>query len=258
MNRIVKRTLLLFIFLAPKLEKLFGLSQFSYKNKRVKVLSHLIITSFIILYPFSWIRVLNFSQKNDSSTTMYARNLTFVFNWLLLVFIFANETFDSDYHQRGFGSIERLFRKLIELQSLKDNLILLMRCTLKMVVVFWGLLYVSYGKYSFLLKSNISQLDEALIPLLYLPFVVMTLASNRIYVANTVVKHLLAIDKKILKLSKLDDAVKIRLGAINYGMIHDFFVEFNKRNAINLLVIVSFCLLNIVYQVKKILSATLL
>lgn len=247
MHCVVKKLLLLFIFLAPKLEKLFGLSNFCYRNKRVKVLSYFIIISFIILYPISWLRVLNFSGKTDSSTTMYARNLTFVFNWLLLVFIFANETFDSDDNQREFESIERLFRMLIELQSVKDNLVLLMRCTVKLAV-FVGLMYTSYGKYEFLMKLNLSKWEEALTPLLYLPFVILYLASSRIYAANIVVKHFLKVNENELKALAPDDAVKIKLSAINYKHIHEFFAEFNKRNAINLLVIISFCLLNIVYQ----------
>lgn len=254
MNRIVKKILLLFIFLAPKLEKLFGLSQLRWKTKPIKVLtlsSRAIIISFIILYPVSFMKVLTYFQTSESGVTMYARNITFAFNWLLLVLIFANETFDADHHQRGFGGIKRLFCKLIEIQSLKDNLVLLLRCTMKMTVVFVGLFYTSYKKYTHRMKAKLTLSEQCLEFFLYLPFIIMALASNRIYIANNVVKRLLTINACELKTAAPDDALSIKLCAINHSRFNSFFVAFNKRNAINLLVILSFCLLNIVYEVIK-------
>lgn len=255
MNRVVQKLLLLFIFIAQKLEKVFGLSQFGYKNKPIKVLtlsSRVSIISFIILYPVSCIKVLTFFQTIDSSVTVYARNITFVFNWLLLVFIFANETFKADHHQRGFGEMKLFFCKLIEIQSFNDNFILLVRCTVKMVVVFVALFQVSHGKYTRRLKTNLTAWEMVLSYILYLPFIIMALASNRIYVANNVVKRFLIMNSCMLRAAATtDDALGIKLCAINYSRYHNFFVAFNKRNAINLLVILSFCLLNIVYEVIK-------
>lgn len=254
MNRSVKKLLLLFIFIAPKLEKLFGLSDFRYKNKPIKVLalsSRAIIISFIILYPMSLLKVLTFFQTADSGVTMYARNITFAFNWLLLVFIFANEIFNADHHQRGFGEMKRLFFKLIELQSLNDNFILLMRCTVKMALVFALLFYTTFKKYNHRMKAKLSTWEQFLSLFLYLPLIIMALTSNRIYVANNLVKRLLMMNARKLKAADPDDANSIKLCAVNYIRFHSFFVAFNKRNAINLLVIFAFCVLNIVYEVIK-------
>ena len=252
MHRMVKKLLLLFIFIAPKLEKLFGLSEFRYKNKRIKVFtlySRVIVILFIILYPFSCIRTLKFFQTSDSDVTIYARNITFGSNWLLLVFIYANETFNEEYYQ-GFESIKPLFRKLIKLQNFKQNLVLLLCCTVKVSVVFVIILKVNFAKYYHNRKPKMTEWERVSMILLFLPFVILSLASNRIYVANTIVKQYLMMYVKDLKSPTTHKALKIQLFAIKYQNLQEFFTRFNKSNAINFLVILSFYLLNIVYEVN--------
>lgn len=253
MHRMVKKLLLLFIFIAPKLEKVFGMSEFRYKNKQIKVFtlySRVIIISFIILYPFSCVTTLSFFQSSALDVTMYARIMTFVFNWLVLVFIYANEAIKVDYY-RGLESITRRFCKLIMLQSGKDNLILLSRCTLKVTVVFAALCRANFWKYLRNARPGLSIWEQALMMLLLIPFVIMALASNRIYVVNTVAKHYLSMYAEALKSSSSSNALKIKLCAMNYQCVNIFFDRFNKLNAINLLVILGFCILNIVYEVNN-------
>lgn len=255
MDGLVRKLLLLFIFLEAKAGKLFGLSHFSSGNKRFDKLlslsSCVIRVSFVILYPISCINVLSFFTAKDSDVTMYARNLTFAFNWLLLVFIYANETFIAGSNQEGFDELKRLTRKLIQRQNIRDNLILLLQCSLKISTLLSGLIYFSYRKYITRAKSGLQMPEKAFIAVLFLPFVILSLASNRIYVANTVVKHSLAWNAQQMKSTALPDSLKLKLCAINYRRVHSFFADFNKLNAINLLVVVTFCVLNIVYEVMK-------
>lgn len=255
MNGFGRKLLLLFIFVEAKAEKLFGLSHFSLGNKRFDKLSSLsscaIRVSFVILYPISCLKVLSFFTTKDSDVTMYARNLTFAFNWLLLVFIYANETFVADSNQQGFGEIKRLMRKLTQLQTTRDNLILLLKCALKMTLMLSGLVYFSYRKYMLRAKRGLQMPEKAFIVVLFLPFVILSLASNRIYVANTVVRQFLEWNTNQSKSTALADSRRMKLCAINYSRLHRFFADFNKLNAINLLVVITFCVLNIVYEVMR-------
>lgn len=253
MNCLVKKALLLFILIVPKMEKVFGLSQFRFQNKRRKVFSlsyRIITTSFNIAYPVACIKFLDFFHKNDLKTTFYARNLTFTFNWLLLVFILGNEISSTD--SCSFAEIEKMFRKLIKLQSLNNNLSLLMRCTLKFSVVFIGLIRINYVKYSRHFVKNLSDWEKApAMFLILIPFIILTLTSNRIYVANTLVKYFLMKNASALKSTTRRTAMQMKYCAINYTSLHSFFAAFNKSNSINLLAVLSFCMLNIVYEVIK-------
>lgn len=250
MDRLVARLLLCYITAAPKIDKLFGLSEFSFRDKRIKVLtlsSCAIRFSFIVAYPISCVKTLNFFHRSDSDVTYYARNSTFAFNWLLLLIILGGKTTSSDYQR----DILSMFRKLIKLQSLNDNLILLLRCTLKDAVIFAMLFRVTYGKYSRHASSHLGMWERHLWVFLFLPNVVMTLASNRIYVANAVVKHYLMKIARDLKSTAPNRAMNINFSAINYRRVHRVFTRFNGNNAINLLAILAYCLFHIVYEVCR-------
>lgn len=230
------------------MEKVFGLSPFRFRNKRIRALSlssRVIIIFFIILYPVSCIKVLDFFRSNDSEVTLYARNLTFAFNWLLLAFIFGNEALSVDYS--GFSEMERMLRELIKRQNFNDNLTLLMRCTLKGTLIFSGLFSMKLKVYSIHTNRNLMTWEKALVPLLYLPFVILTLTSNRIYVANCIVRQWLTKSASEFKSTQL----QMKEYSIIRSHLHDFFMKFNKLNAINLLTVMCFCMLNIVYQVIK-------
>lgn len=250
-HRFIQKLLLIFIFIVPKIEKLFGLSEFRYKNKRFKaltLLSRAITISFIFLYPFSCIKVLRFLHQKDSDVTFYARNLKYVFNWLLLVFILVSGAFNAN-DQRVFGEIEIIFRRIIDLQILKENFVLLMRCTLKGLVIFSGQFYLNFRKFYYNMNSNLSMWEKPLIAFPFLPYIIMSLASNRIYVANAVVKNFLMKNLNDLKSAAPNTSLKIKLCAMNYRRAHCVFVDFNRRNQVNLLAILCFCLLNVIYEV---------
>lgn len=237
MNSLIVKFLKLFIWFYPKFEKLFGLSSLGHRSSViVKFVSISIKTAFVVIYPIACSRFLFVFTSRDSRATTYARNLTFAFNWILLVSIYSNEI-----SFRGYRNLQSLFHVLIEVQSLKQNLILLLKCTLKAAVLGSVLLKLNVSKYNRLKKRNLGPHDENLMFFLLLPFFVMILASNRIYMANTVVKHFLVIFKH--------NQLSIKYFERNYGRLHDFFVSFNKANSINFATILCFCVLNIIYEV---------
>lgn len=251
MNGLVKKVLKTFIFIFPKVEKLFGLSDFAYRNKRLKVLTLLSFAMkvfYIIVYPVSCYEILGGLLTQHSGVTMLARNVTFLFNWLLLVLIFASELFINN---QAFGEITQLCCRLIELQSLGDNLILVTRFTLKATILFIGVFQTSYQKYTLKMKTNLTSLENVMLSLVFLPFVILTLTSNRIYVANTIIKHCLIQNAAKVKTPAINSKTRIELSTINYRRLHRIFLEFNKSNQINLLVVLGFCTLNIVYEVRS-------
>lgn len=246
MNRYDQKLLLLFVSLMSFMEKVFGLSSFRYRNKRITFLTlstRVIIISFIILYPISCTRTLDFSHSNDSAVTIRARNLKLVLKWLLLCFIYGNEVLNEDYD--GFNDIERMLRGLIKRQNFNDNLMLLLRCTTKLTVIFSGLFFLNNRVINMHSSKNLTTWEKALALLLHLPQIAFALTSNRIYVANSIIKQLLLMNANNFESNEL----QIKRYAIMHSRLHRTFTRFNKFNSIHLISIVCFCMLNIVYQV---------
>lgn len=148
-------------------------------------------------------------------------------------FTLTKRLLSSNHHEQGFGNIIPRFCKLIKLQYINENLILLLRCTFKVTVVLVALFRINFIKYSFNRKPNLVTSERDLMVLLFLPLVIMSLASNRIYVANTITKHFLMMYAKELNCAAPNNSLKIKLCAVNYRCLHVFFSRFNKLNAIS-------------------------
>lgn len=252
MHFIIEKSFLILFFCLQNFEKVFGLSQFTFRNKSFKllfVLSFLIKVLLVILYPFTYIKLLNFEEVTDSVVTTYARNLTFVMNCLLIGIIYFNEVFNMKGHLRVSCQLENMFKDLISQQNFKQNLVLLFRCSVKLTVILYALMYASAGKFKWRLKRNLEAWERNFVVVLMLPFVILTFTLNRIYVANTVTKQLLVIEANKLVEKQGNKALKIAQCSVSYKNLHNFFEEFNKLNAQNLITIITFCVLNIVYEV---------
>lgn len=163
-------------------------------------------------------------HSSESHVTSWARNLTFGFNWLLLIFILANGSVNVDYHHE----LGRMFGELIKHQNLNENFILLMRCTMKDVLIFVGLFRLVYEKCSLHTYRDLSAHERPLKLFLFLPNIVMTLVSNRIYVAYAVIKHFLMKNASDLQSTALHKIVNIKLCVVNFSRVHSAFVNFNE------------------------------
>lgn len=245
LNVLVQKFLFAFIFIAPKLENIFGLSQF-----QCRLITPFIQVSFIVLYPVSCKKVLRFLDEIESSVTANARNLTFVFNCLVVISIYLNETFNFDSRHQSYKEIETWFSRLVKRQSLKQNFVLLCRCSLKGLLLA-SMLQANYAKVIFGLRNSLEPWERCLMFFILQPFIALCLASNRIYVANTIVKHFLILNSKELELNTSDYRQKLKLSAISYRRLHEFFIAFHKVNVINLIAILSFYIVNIIYQVNQ-------
>lgn len=227
----------MFIWFYPKLEVIFGLSSIGKQFGIVsKLISFTLKAYFVVFYPIACSRYLSFFTRSDSRATTYARNLTFVFNWVLLATIYMNEL-----SFQGLAVLMGMFKFLINSQSPMKNLNLLLKCTLKALILGIFLIKLNYSKYTLRKNKNLRLEDEYLMFFLLLPFFVMIFAANRINIGNTVVKHFL--------LAFEDNQLDQKTFGAEYGQLHDFFISFNKSNSMNFLAILCFCILNIVYEV---------
>lgn len=252
------QTLLSFYFSASSiLQTVFGLSQFPCKNDRFYVQLVLFCAGrilIIILYPISCLKLLNFVQALDTNVTLYARNITFLFNWLLVIFVYSNVTVNAAARKHGSKVLKRVFRTLVKLQSLKENLTFFIHCIANLLVTSTLLFYLALPKYQYRLKRTHVTSEKLLILFLLFPFIILLLVSNMINVSNLIVRQLLMINRNEFRTKTR----KREAFAVNYAHIHELFEYLNNLNAINFVLIISFCGLNIVYEVSWYLGATLM
>lgn len=252
MNKFIKKLLFIFIFLLPKVEKIFGLLQFRFESRLGRILNLLslfIKLGIIGIYPFLCIRISDFTVRTISIVTFFAMLLIFVYTWLLMICIFCNEAFNSIHHHQTISQMGQMFYKLVELQGWRENFSFLIRCTGKLSVSLVVAAYAGYLKCMQNTGRDLPMWEKRLfVAVIQLPFVIMHLASNRIYVANTIIKQLLI--RLTFNSKSQDQYININLCSVNYGYLHDFFTKFNRLNAANLIGITTFCVLNIVYQVN--------
>lgn len=253
MNRFIRIILKLFYFLFFKIEILFGLSHVQFKVCRKVSISatRFLRVAFVILYPFSCLRIIKFEKFNDSSVTLYVRATTYVVNWFLLIFIFLHETLNADALCQVKAQQKFFFGRLVALQSFSENFFYLSRCTLKFSIVLIGLIYCSNRKYSYNGNKNSSIWEDGFKFFLMLPFIIMAIASSRIYVANmTVCQFLTRNATELSEPTTLRIEKKIKSHSMTFKQLHDFFEEFNSQNALNLLTVISFCIFNITFHVN--------
>lgn len=245
---IVQKLLQGIIFAFPQLEKLLGVSQLG-KGFFLSLLSIVLRVFLTVLYPVACFEVLGFLRMKESYVTVLARNVTFLFNWLLIIFIYGNETFSNG--RGGFAEIKVLVHELTKVQSTKQNFFMLLMCSFKAVILGLGTLRVNYGKYSYQMKPDSSFIEECLGITLLLPFAVMAVASNRIYIANVVTKNRLNQISCQMKAVSMKRYSNFDECTVEYRRLHDFFIDFHASNGNNLMAIIAFSAINIIFQVES-------
>lgn len=244
---VVQKLLQGIIFVFPQLEKLLGVSQLG-KGFFLPILSIALRVFLTVLYPIACVEVLGFLRMKESYVTVLARNVTFLFNWLLIIFIYGNETFSNG--RGGFTEIKVLVHELTKVQSTKQNFVMLLMCTVKVIILGLGTLRVNGGKYFYQMKPDSSFIELCLGFTLLLPFAVMAVASNRIYIANIVTKNRLHQISSKLKNVSMKRHSNFDECNVEYGRLHDFFIDFHASNGNNLMAIIAFSAINIIFQVE--------
>lgn len=146
-------------------------------------------TAVVLLFPFSCLSLLNVYNQNRENTTVYARNLTFIFNWLLLLCISLNDFSKADERKGAMLEIKQLLRALWKIQSFKRNSILLLACAAKSCYIGFYFLYYNSKKYSFMVNPGLVWWKICIVLVLLSPYFVMVLMTSKIYFVNHLIKH---------------------------------------------------------------------
>lgn len=244
-----------FVFTILKMEILFGLSNGRYRGIFL-LFSIFSKAALIFLYPFSCLRILRFFTKSnvvryipESDVTVYARNITFILNFLFLISVYLSEVFSG-----GLGSSDKIFEQFCILWKRlkwKDRIIFLVKCSLKILVLDYALIKLNYGKFFFSIKPNLSKWENLLLFFVILPYPVFSFASNRIYIANTIINQQLKCLIQHQKSTDLTHKLETQKLSLSYMRLHNFFANFNKSNSVSLIACIVFCIFNMVYQVIK-------
>lgn len=82
----------------------------------------------------------------------------------------------------------------------------------------------------------------------------MSLASSRFYVSSYIIRQFLIRNAKWFRYIALlpNNGLKMETFAVNYSHIHDLFIQFNQLNSYNFVVIVSYCVVHLIFGVKLI------
>lgn len=244
MNRLFRRFLRVYVQIEIELEKLFGLCH-EVKSCWSLLYSRVILTIFMIAYPITCNFMLNF--QNDSNVTVNARNLNFSICWLLIVVISINSMYWSDYN--GLNEIISPLRDVIDRQNLIENVKFFICIAFRMTFILPRICFSYYRKYG---VNSRSDTWNGFVLILLLPYVLMMLATNRIYIVNSVIKRLLKATTSIGKSRTSTHSIKnLNLHAIKLKQMHDIFTRHNMSNAANLLITIILYMTQIIYEVNK-------
>lgn len=228
------------------LETCFGLSSSRPKGLMFYPLFVMKIT-ILILFPYVSFELIQYSRKSNlqngvpvSDITIRARALTFSLSWLFMLFVYI-----SEYQNLQPLKIYNFLLDLIRMQNLRENISTLIQYFSKFLVVDVVLVKFNYDKFVHWKKDELTLLESISV----LPYIVMAFASNRIFIANTIVNQHLKILTRNQQPLDLSNELETEKLMILRSHLHKFFVEFNKSNAVNLIACIGFCIFNVVYQV---------
>lgn len=263
------------------LSTFFGLTTFHFSSKRKRFCDSSFLNkyctfmalSFFVLYPLAVVALLKeFITDGEMGITDIARNFVYIGNWLMCALIFGNQTRHAIescnlYNQAGALFIDTTRKAKADLDV---KLEYSAKCAFKTCILTIGFLYVNFVKFYTRLDDRISIFECLLFIYLFVPSVIMVLASNRFYVATSFCSFLImeigasikrlsaeferkTANRKVLKLSRELSAVtagKLSVLSENYARLHQTFVDFNFLYAKCMIFILGICFMNVVFEVS--------
>lgn len=264
----------------------FGLTTFNYRRKNKSFVDSKALNRyckfmgllFFVLYPLSLLLLLPDFDNKSRGVTDLARNSVFIGNWLLCTLIFVSQTSCSIKSCSVYNRAGALYADIMKNQynsfyndDIEFKLSYTTKCVLKTCFLAIGFFLVNITKFYFILEQNISPFQSFLFPFLFVPSFIMTLASNRFYVATTFCIYLLmkinsgikAVDEGYRGISEMREmsvcwrnlssmtAGRISRLERNYAELHQIFIDFNGMNAKYIGLILGFCFMNVVFEVRS-------
>lgn len=282
-RRNLQRLLLQTIFLVYNIGTVFGLTTFYYSQKHKSFVdsellnrySKFMCFTFFCLYPISVLAIQDF--HSSSGVTDQVRNGVFVATWLICSLILVSQASHAERNCNLYNRAGALFVDITNNQSESfrsdDNfkLNLSAKCVLKTCLLAFGFLLVNISKFHYRIEARLSMLESVLFICLFVPSFIMSLASNRFYVATTFCLYLMMrINNNISELGEgyrgLSEmagisifsrqllrmtAGRISMLAEAHAELHQLFVEFHAMYAKYIVLILGFCFLNVVFEVKR-------
>lgn len=214
-------------------------------------LSNFIKATVIILFPFSCLRILRVFNLNNETTTLYARNLTFIFNWLLLLCIFWNDFYKTVKRKETALKIRKTFYALFKTQNMKENVFFLLACAAKTLYLGFYFLYYNSKKYIHMVKPSLIWWEISLVVILLSPYFVVVFASSKIYFVNHIIQKCFQTLARDLNRVDIEEKIRIKSCAVDFRRLNKLFIEFNNTNAITIPTLIFFSIVNIVFEVRN-------
>lgn len=283
-QRRLQDVLLQIILLVFHTTTVFGLTTFYYSQQHKSFVDSGFLNRyckfmglcFFVLYPFSCFSfVVDINEA--SGVTDRAKHIVFVGSWLLCTLIFANQTSFSSESCELYNRAAALCADITNNQSESSpndddfKLHLSAKCVLKTCFLALGFLVVNLAK--FLPHAAESDFSPLLL-YLFVPSFVMIFTSNRFHVATTFCLYLMMrINNNIeaagegyrglremakvsifARRALVTTSARINALARSHAALHQLFIDFHAIYANNIVLILGFCFMNVVFEVGIIAS----
>lgn len=144
------------------------------------------------------------------------------------------------------------------------------KCAMKTSLLLVGFALVNNSKFSYIINESFTIFQFILFLNFFFPSFIITMASNKFYVATSFILYLVNENNKNIKrvvdgcrgisemrrisvyyqdLSKIA-AARINFLAIIHSDLHQLFVDFNMVYAKYIMLILGFCFVNVVFEVR--------
>jgi hypothetical protein len=209
---------------------------------------------------------------SNPGITDIARSGVFLCNWLLCTLIIVNQTSNSSTSREIYNRAMVLYVDTMKNQFTIDDtrFAFIVKCAMKTSLLLVGFFIVNKSKYTYIINEPPETFEIVLSSLLFFPSFIMTMASNKFYVATSFILYLVNKNNKNIKevdvgcqgiyemrkislyfgrLPKIA-AARINFLAIIHSDLHQLFVDFNMVYAKYIVLILSFCFVNVVFEVR--------
>lgn len=275
---------LLILVLFFNIGTILGLTTFYYSKHRKSFINSKLLNGycwlfaflFMVIYPIAFYIMLDDFKKESRSVTDLARNSTYIGNWMLCTIIYFNQTSDTikscDVYNRACIMFKKMIKDQHDASPISDvnfNLNYTFKCILKTSLLTVGFFFINILKFSFRVDGTLTIFEWILLIYLFLPSFIIILSSSRFYVATTYFLYLVMKNNQQIEATieacrglmlmsniygdKVYEYAAARLNdsSRHYSQLQQIFVDFNRLYAKYIVLILGFCITNVVFEVRQ-------
>lgn len=244
-------------------------------GKWLRLYGKILALAFVVLYPIAMISR-DYKHFTPIGVTDFARISLSISSWLLCSLIYLYQTSNSSKICEIYNRTISLYERYVTM-SARDHgdtlkLRLMLKCVLRSSILFVGFFVMNLHKYGHLFTLDDDILGCVLFFYLFLPSIIISVASNRFYIAATCGLYLIAVGNENLRVVDETHGEFIDLREIslhgkenfrtivaewiltslkNHSALHQLFMDFNKIHAKCIIFIIGYCILNVIFQVRR-------